>query len=87
MACKHMSFDASVRVARIKDKGRFMVEISIKCRDCGVPMQFMWLEPWLNFDGATVSLDGLEANIGIHPRGQRPDPLQKLMGYSVRNHN
>lgn len=79
--CEHHNFDATVRVARIEDKGRFMAEIQIKCADCGIPMQFMGLEPGLNFDGATVSLGGLEANIGIHPQGKRPNPLQKLMGY------
>lgn len=87
MTCKHKSFDANVRVARIEDKGRFMAEIRINCRDCLVPMQFMGLEPGLNFDGATVSLDGLEANIGIHPQGQRPNPLQKLMGYKLTETN
>lgn len=50
-------------------------------------MQFMGLQPGLNFDGANVSLDGLEANIGIHPQGQRPNPLQTLMGYTVKAHN
>jgi hypothetical protein len=85
--CEHHNFEAAVRVARIEDKGRFMAEIRIHCKDCGTPMQFMGLEPGLNFDGATVSLDGLEANIGIHPQGQRPKPMQKLMGYSVKSHN
>lgn len=85
--CEHKNFDASVRVVRIEDKGRFMAEIRITCLDCGTPMQFMGLEPGLNFDGATVSLDGMEANIGIHPLGQRPNPLQKLMGYSLAAHN
>ncbi len=85
--CEHHNFDATVRVARIEDKGRFMAEIQIKCADCGTPMQFMGLPPGLNFDGATVSLDGLEANIGIHPQGQRQNPMQKLMGYSVEAHN
>lgn len=85
--CEHHKFDATVRVARIEDKGRFMAEVKIKCLDCGVPMQFMGLQPGLNFDGATVSLDGLEMNIGIHPQGQRPNPMQKLLGYSVEAHN
>lgn len=85
--CEHQNFDATVNVARIEDKGRFMAEVQIKCRDCGVPMQFMGLEPGLNFDGATVSLDGLEMNIGIHPQGARPNPMQKLMGYTVNAHN
>lgn len=87
MTCKHMNFAASVQVARIEDKGRFMAEIRIKCTDCGTPMQFMGLKPGFDFNGATVSLDGLEANIGIHPQGQQPNPLQKLMGYSISNTN
>ena len=85
--CKHKEFDASVRVARIEDKGRFLAEVRIACRDCGTPMQFMGLKPGLDYNGATVSLDGLEANIGIHPQGERPNPLQQLMGYKVTAHN
>jgi hypothetical protein len=85
--CEHQNFDATVRVARIEDAGRFMAEVQVKCADCGVPMQFMGLEPGLNFDGATVSLDGLEMSVGIHPKGERPNPMQKLMGYRVNAHN
>jgi hypothetical protein len=85
--CKHEAFDALVAVALIEDKGRFMAEVRVSCRDCGTPMQFMGLEPGLNYNGATVSLDGLEARIGIHPQGQRPNPLQALQGYTVKNHN
>lgn len=87
MTCKHMNFEASVQVNRIEDKGRFMAEVRIKCTDCGTPMQFMGLKPGFDLNGATVSLDGLEANIGIHPQGQQPNPLQKLMGYSISNTN
>jgi hypothetical protein len=87
MVCEHMNFDAAVRVARIEDKGRFMAEIRITYRDCGTPMQFMGLEPGYNLNGATVSLDGLEANIGIHPKGNRPNPLQGLLGYTWKQHN
>jgi hypothetical protein len=87
MTCKHENFKATVRVDRIEEKGRFIAEICISCAECARPMQFMGLEPGLNYDGATVSLDGFEARIGIHPRGERPNPLQKLMGYTVKNHN
>lgn len=87
MTCKHMNFEASVQVDRIEDKGRFMAEVRIKCTDCGTPMQFMGLKPGFDPNGATVSLDGLEANIGIYPQGQQPNPLQKLMGYSISNTN
>lgn len=83
-SCPHMNFDATVNVARIEDKGRFMAELRIKCKDCGTQFQFMGLRPGLNFDGATVSLDGLELNVGIHPEGQRPNPLQQLLGYAIK---
>ena len=79
--CQHMNFEASVNVARIEDKGRFLAEIRIRCKDCGTQFQFMGLKPGFDYNGATVSLDGLEANIGIHPEGVRPNPLQELMGY------
>lgn len=85
MTCKHENFDASVSVARLEDVGRFMAEIRITCKDCGVPMQFMGLEPGINLEGATVSLDGLQANIAMHSKGLRPNPLQQLMGYTIRN--
>lgn len=84
--CEHHSFEAEVRVDRIEDKGRFVASIKVKCTECGIPMQFMGLEPGLNFNGATVSLDGLEASIGIHAQGQRPNPMQKLLGYSINSH-
>lgn len=87
MMCEHHNFKADVKVARIEDNGRFMAEIRIACTDCGTPMQFMGLDTGLNFNGASVSLDGLEANIGIHPKGQRPNPMQTLMGYKVESHN
>lgn len=86
-ACKHMNFDAAVKVARLEDSGRFMAELRITCMDCGVPMQFMGLQPGLNLDGATVSLDGLEANLAIHPQGLRPNPMQRMMGYSFKSHS
>lgn len=86
-SCPHLNFEASVNVIRIKDKGRFVAEIHIRCKDCETPFQFMGLNPGFDFDGATVSLDGLEANIGIYPNGVRPNPLQDLMGYTVKSTN
>ena len=87
VACKHMDFDAAVKVARLEDSGRFIAELRIVCKECGVPMQFMGLQPGLNLDGATVSLDGLEANLAIHPQGLRPNPMQQMLGYSFKTRN
>lgn len=87
IVCEHHNFKTDVCVMRIEDKRRFMAEIRITCLDCGTLMQFMGMEPGVNFGGATASLDGLEARIGIHPKGDRPNPMQKLMGYSVKSYN
>jgi len=85
--CTHQNFDASCRVARLEDTGRFMLEVTVHCTDCKRPFQFLGLQPGLNFDGATVSLDGLEANLAICPQGQRPNPFQVLQGYTIRGTN
>ena len=86
-ACKHTAFNAEVRVARLEDTGRFVAEIKIVCTECNTPFQFMGLQPGFDADGASVSLDGLEANIGIHPQGTRPNPFQQLLGYKFTKSN
>lgn len=82
-----MNFDATVRVARIEDIGRFVAEVRIRCLECGKPFQFVGLNSGFNYDGPTVSLDGLEANLPICPEGAQPTPLQGLMGYTVKGTN
>ncbi len=78
MTCKHMNFRAQVKVARLEDVGQFMAEITIHCEECKQPFQFLGLEPGIDLQGARVSLDGLEANIAICPKGSRPSPLQRI---------
>lgn len=87
MSCKHMTFDAKCAVGRIENNGRFMLEVKVHCFDCGAPFQFLGLPPGLNFDGATVSLDGLEASLAMCPAGLQPTPLQGLQGYTIEGHN
>lgn len=78
-----MNFSASVGVARLEDSGGFMTEIRVQCAECGLPFQFLGLEPGLDMQGARVSIDGLEANIAIVPQGARPNPLQR-MTYNIK---
>lgn len=82
-SCAHKNFGADCKVARLEDSGRFLLEVQVSCTDCGTPFQFLGLPPGLNVDGARVSLDGLEATLGICPQGVRPNPLQELVGYTV----
>lgn len=77
--CKHPEFDASVGVARMEDTGEFNAEITIKCRACGMPFQWLGLEPGIDTQGARVSVDGIEARIAICPFGSRPNPMQRMM--------
>lgn len=81
--CEHKEFDAVVGVARLEDSGGFMAEITIHCRDCGKPFQFLGLQPGLDMQGARVSIDGLEVRIAITPQGTRPAPIH-LMGFDVK---
>jgi hypothetical protein len=68
----------------MEDTGRFMLEATVRCTDCGKPFQFLGLKPGLDFDGARVSLDGLELNVAITPEGVRPSPLQNMLrGYDI----
>ena len=82
MICKHEEFHASVDVIRLEDTGNFVAEIKICCRQCDLPFQFLGLQPGLDTQGAFVSIDGLEARIGISPEGSKPNPLQR-MGFGV----
>lgn len=82
--CQHHSFKCDCKVARLEDSGRFMLEVMVRCTDCDKPFQFLGLKPGLDFDGARVSIDGMELNVGITPQGVRPSPLQNMLrGYDV----
>lgn len=85
--CPHMNFEATVAVARIEDVGRFVAEVKIHCIECGLPFQFLGIEPGFNYEAPTVALDGLLANLPICPQGVRPTPLQGLAGYTIKSTN
>lgn len=83
MDCQHKAFHSEVIVARFKDSGRFLAEVTIRCSQCGTPFQFLGLEPGVDTGGARVSIDGLEARIAICPQGTVPNPLQRL-AYNIK---
>jgi hypothetical protein len=82
-SCKHTAFDGHVVVNNLEDTGQFMVDLTIKCRQCGTPFQFLGLKPGLDLQGATCSVDALEARLAVCPEGQRPNPLDR-MAFGVR---
>ena len=87
MTCEHHHFCGEFIVNRIEDIGRIVAEVRIHCTDCKQPFQFIGCSPGFNYDGPTVSLDGLELNVPICPQGATPTPLQGLLGFSVKGHN
>ncbi len=77
-ACKHENFEAHVEVNRFEDTGMFMTHTTVNCRDCGLPFEWLGLEPGVDLQGAKCSIDGLEARIAIIPQGHKPSPLQRM---------
>jgi len=65
MKCKHETFEAHVRVNRLKDSGRFNADVKIHCTQCGEPFRFLGLPAGLDLNGAAVSADGTEARLAI----------------------
>lgn len=92
--CGHESFLGSVAVARLSHEEDgpitgFMADVRIECAQCGRPFQFLGLPAGLNTQGATVSVDGLEARLGICPEGEEPSPLDCIsahVGHTGRTH-
>lgn len=83
MKCKHSNLRTTVAVALLEDSGRRNAEIKITCADCGKPFQFLGLSAGLNLDGAACSPDGLEARLAICPQGEKPNPMQAMLGFTV----
>jgi len=76
--CEHKNFHANVAVNRLEDTKQFVADVSIKCEDCGAEFEFLGLSPGLNLQGATISLNGLEARLAICPKGMRPNPIHGM---------
>lgn len=78
-----MDFKALVQVNRLEDVGKFTADITIECAECGLPFEFLGLEPGSSFSHPTVSLGGDEARMPIAPRGAQPNPFQQ-MAYGIK---
>jgi hypothetical protein len=82
--CKHENFDCFCNVARIEDIGRFSVDVTVKCMDCGTPFKFLGLPLGLDLNGACVNFDGTEARLAIAPKGEAIPPIHGVEGFTVR---
>lgn len=90
MTCMHKDFHANVAVGRIIAEGAaddslpiaYSADITIKCKDCGKPFEFMGLPMGYSPMQPMCSVDGLEARVPLKPQGEtvRTD----LGGFTVR---
>jgi hypothetical protein len=83
--CKHEDFEASVAVNRLKDSGTFSADVTIKCRQCGLPFSFIGPEMGLSPERPMISVDGTELRAPIEP-GPRALPLSGRMTYQMPAH-
>lgn len=81
-ACPHESFAAQVNCIRLTDGDGvvtgYVAELHVHCDQCRRQFQFLGLEPGYDSHGAGISIDGLQASIGMVPQGHVPSPLDRL---------
>ena len=81
--CEHLNFAANVAVNRLTkgDGGpvtSYLADVRIHCADCGRAMQFLGLPAGIDTGGASLSVDGLEARLGLCPQGQALSTLDRI---------
>jgi hypothetical protein len=91
MSCDHQNFEAKVSVGRLAadDAGTkivgFSADITVKCRDCELPFEFIGLPMGYSPLQPMCSVDGTEARMPLKPRGEvMPMERENLVGYSIR---
>jgi hypothetical protein len=88
--CQHEQFTCESNVFRTNEKegmpvSHFAVEFKLKCSECGQPFRFRCTRLGLNFDEPTVSVDGEELRISVHPAdGSLPFP-PKVKGFRIKS--
>ena len=80
--CPHPDFAAAVGIHRLTNEHGvvtgYAAEVRIKCSHCRRHFQFLGLPAGVDLQGATMSVDGLEARLAICPSGEKPSPLDRI---------
>lgn len=86
MACEHTKFQADCDVHRLQDSpgkvGAYMLDVRVRCGECGQLFQFLGLEQGLDIGGARCSYDRTEAHLTISPDGL--PPTTGVRGFSIK---
>lgn len=79
--CKHMNFEAGTKVGRLTDQDNseivksYMLDVIVRCKDCGLPFEFVGLPGGMSFNQPMVNFDATEARMPICPS---TDPAELL---------
>ena len=71
--CDHKNFESTVIITRLKEKesdtviSGYSADLTIKCRDCNMPFEFIGLEAGLSPFHPMVNVDSTEMRIPIKP--------------------
>lgn len=68
--CLHEDFIYNIKMNRLETKDQpmdFMLEVSVRCKKCGVDFEFMGLGMGVNFGKPTVDVLKTEIRIPIKP--------------------
>jgi hypothetical protein len=83
--CAHTkTHTTTTEINHFADSGGYMVEIGVKCGECGQPFRFLGLPLGLNLNGATISIDGLTARLAVAPANRSLHPLEGVTGFGVK---
>lgn len=86
--CEHLEFMVGANITRLCEvEGGpitgYTADISISCRKCGQPFQFIGLPAGSSRDHPTVSIDATEARMPICEAGERLSPLDGIAAKSM----
>ena len=79
MSCKHMNFETGAKVGRLHEEGKpemitgYRLDLIVRCKDCGLPFEFVGLPGGYHPGQPTVNIDGTELRCPITPS---TDPVE-----------
>lgn len=82
IGCQHVNFTVFADINRIVDKGAFLAEIRIVCRDCNLPFEFVGVDAGLMFNRPMASPDAQELRAPVRPKGS--DVLPAIPGFTIK---
>lgn len=79
MSCKHLNFETESKVGRLFEEGKpdvitgYRLDLVVRCKDCGLPFEFIGLPGGYHFNAPTVNIDGTELRC---PMKLSTDPVE-----------